>query len=111
MAITTHVLDVSLGQPARGVRVRLEREDNGAWELVGDGETNADGRVTDPLAAGTLVAAMYRITWETGAYFAASHRPTFYPSVAVIFAVTTPIEHYHVPLLVSPFGFSTYRGS
>jgi 5-hydroxyisourate hydrolase len=109
--ITTHVLDTALGKPARGVAVRLEIEREGEWHEVGRGTTNEDGRVVDLLAPGALEAARYRITFGTGAYFAAAGARCFYPYVEIVFAVDAPGEHHHVPLLLSPFGYTTYRGS
>jgi 5-hydroxyisourate hydrolase len=110
--ITTHVLDTGAGRPARGVPVRLElRTETGAFEELARGVTDEDGRVTDLLAPGTLGAATYRITFETGPYFERTATANFYPEVAVMFTVHAPTEHHHVPLLLSPFGYSTYRGS
>jgi 5-hydroxyisourate hydrolase len=109
--ITTHVLDTSRGRPAAGVVVALERETEDDWVAVGRTITDADGRVKDLTYAGTEVeAGTYRLTFETGAYFAALGVESFYPRVAVIFSVNAG-EHYHVPVLVNPFGYSTYRGS
>jgi 5-hydroxyisourate hydrolase len=114
--ITSHVLDTALGQPARGLGVRLDmRDDAGAWQTLADRVTGDDGRVTDLLPPAPLAPRTYRLTFATGAYFAASSRPTFYPRVEVIFDVTVAAaaagEHFHIPLLLSPFGYSTYRGS
>jgi 5-hydroxyisourate hydrolase len=109
--LTSHVLDVSLGQPARGVVLRLEVLDGENWRALGAGLTDADGRAGDLLAGAPLEARTYRLTFETGAYFAATGRRSFYPRVEVTFEVAAPAEHHHVPLLLSPFGYSTYRGS
>jgi len=110
--ITTHVLDTALGRPAEGVGVRLERlVTAGAFEEIARGVTNADGRVADLLAPGSLSAGTYRLTFDTGAYLERSGRTGFYPSVPVVFDVERTDEHYHVPLLLSPHGYSTYRGS
>ncbi len=109
--LTSHVLDVALGQPARGVTLRLEVLEGATWRSLGAGVTDADGRTGDLLAGAPLEARTYRLTFETGAYFAATGRRSFYPRVEVIFEVTAPAEHHHVPLLLSPFGYSTYRGS
>ena len=110
--ITTHVLDTSRGRPASGVAVRLEVEAAGGWQQVGDGVTDVDGRARDlspnDLA---LTAGAYRLTFATGAYFAAQEIEAFYGEVVIIFRVSDPAQHYHVPLLLSPFGYSTYRGS
>ena len=111
-AITTHILDVSTGFPARGVPVTLERQISDDWELIGKGVTDDDGRLRDLLAAETaLQTGNYRLTFETGAYFKEQQTEGFYPQVTVAFIVRNTAQHYHVPLLLSPFGYSTYRGS
>jgi 5-hydroxyisourate hydrolase len=105
--VSTHVLDASAGTPAAGVHVTLEgRAADGSWEAAGHSETDADGRTRFP---GDLAAGEYRLTFGTGAYFAARGTPSFYPEVTVTFSVAA--GHYHVPLLLSPFAYSTYRGS
>jgi 5-hydroxyisourate hydrolase len=111
--ITTHVLDTSRGRPAAGLAVALERRTgNGNFEPLAQGKTNPDGRVADLLPDGSkLEAGTYRLTFETGAYFKAGGVAAFYPSVSVVFQIDKPEPHYHVPLLLSPFGYSTYRGS
>ena len=110
--ITTHVLDTARGRPAAGVAIRLERAGSGsAWREVGRGETNGDGRLTTLLAPGSLETGTYRITFDTGAYFARHGVAGFYPTVSIVFDIAAPGEHYHVPLLISPYGYSTYRGS
>jgi 5-hydroxyisourate hydrolase len=122
--ITSHVLDTALGRPARDLAVRLDvLDEGGAWRTVAERVTGDDGRVADLLDASafvdasafgdasTFTARTYRLTFATGAYFAASGRAAFYPRVEVIFDVAAPGEHYHIPLLLSPFGYSTYRGS
>ena len=107
MGITTHVLDTSRGKPAAGVPVTLERSTaNGKWSAVGSGKTDKDGRLRT-LAPGTVKKGTYRLTFDTSSYF----RQTFYPQVIIIFNVADGAEHYHVPLLLSPWGYSTYRGS
>ena len=110
--ITTHVLDTSLGEPAEGVvvaLVRLEADDRVV--PVGHGVTDGDGRVA-PLAAPEKASpGVYRLTFDTTAYFARTHRESFYPRIEVTFHVTEDSEHYHVPLLLSPYGYTTYRGS
>ena len=105
--VTTHVLDAALGRPAVGVAVALY-DANGA--LVADGTTDADGRVSD-LGPDALPAGEYRIVFETGAYFAASGTTGFYPRVTIDFELADASAHYHVPVLLSPFAYSTYRGS
>ena len=111
--ITTHVLDTSRGHPAAGISVTLEvQTDAGDWRIIGRGKTDADGRLKSLTDEGdALSEGVYRLTFETGDYFAAQGVETFYPLSVVVFRVRDAAEHYHVPLLVSPFGHSTYRGS
>ena len=110
--ITTHVLDTALGKPAAGVAMRLERLLGDRWETIGAGSTDADGRLKTLYPAGEpLCAASYQLTFETGAYLAGLGLPSFFPYVRIVFAVPDGASHYHVPLLLSPFGYSTYRGS
>ncbi len=108
MSISTHVLDAVAGAPARGMRLRLERADG---ILVGTGETNADGRCPELTEGLELEVGVYRLCFETGAWFAERGAATFYPTVELAFEVTDAAAHYHVPLLLSPFAYSTYRGS
>jgi 5-hydroxyisourate hydrolase len=108
--ITTHVLDTALGRPAAGMGVVLERQAGSAWSELGRGVTDADGR-NRSLWAGELSAGVYRLTFATGAYFASQSVVGFFPEVAIVFRVDETRSHYHVPLLLSPFGYSTYRGS
>jgi len=111
-AITTHVLDTSLGRPAAGVGVTLERREAGRWLELGRGRTDADGRCRDLLPEGTtLQKASYRLTFNSGGYFGSRGAAGFYPYVSIVFEVQEPSVHHHVPLLLSPFGYSTYRGS
>jgi len=110
--ITTHVLDTSRGRPAEGMSISLERLDSvGSWQEVGGGATDVDGRAPDLLPENPLVTGRYRIRFDTGLYYAGLGTSTLYPSVTVEFKVNNADEHYHVPLLLSPFGYSTYRGS
>jgi 5-hydroxyisourate hydrolase len=110
--ITTHVLDTSIGKPATGVPVVLEVEEIGTgWRQLARSATDKDGRLTDLLAPGALVEGTYRLTFDTHAYFADRRILSLYPQVTVIFSVHESDEHYHIPLLLSPFGYSTYRGS
>ncbi|HEV3468100.1 MAG TPA: hydroxyisourate hydrolase [Pyrinomonadaceae bacterium] len=111
-AITTHVLDTARGRPAEGVPVRLEEVRDGGGRLLGRGTTDADGRLRELLPPGqALREGTYRLTFDTAAYFSAQGTSSFYPSVEIVFVVRDAAEHYHVPLLLSPFGYSTYRGS
>ncbi len=111
MTISTHVLDTSAGRPAAGVGVRLDHHDGKRWLPVGEGQTTTDGRVMSLVANNVqLPAGKYRLIFEIGAYFASRHVDTFYPRAVVEFIAQDP-GHYHVPLLVNPYGYSTYRGS
>lgn len=110
MGISTHVLDTARGRPAAGIAVRLERHDDD-WREVHAATTDADGRVGDLLAGQELAAGRYRVTFATGDYHRDLGEPAFHPQVTVEFTVTAPDEHHHVPLLLSPFGYTTYRGS
>lgn len=122
--ISTHVLDTARGRPADGVPVALARrhpagnDDTGddagdaRWEPVAAAATDADGRVAALLPPGTpLLAGTYRLTFDTGAYFHRLGVDSFYPEAAVVFAVRDAGQHFHVPLLLNPFGYTTYRGS
>lgn len=110
-AITTHVLDMARGLPGSGIPVRLElRDDTDVWHEVGAGITDADGRVDALLPGERLTRGTYRIRFDTGRYLAEHHGTAFYPDVTVTFAVASIEDPYHLPLLLSPFGYSTYRG-
>lgn len=106
-SISTHVLDVARGRPAEGVPVRLEKDGT----VLREAKTDADGRVKDLVPEGQLTTGTYRLTFDTGAYFAAQKVEGFYPEASILFVVRDAEAHYHVPLLLSPYGYSTYRGS
>ncbi|MFD3686949.1 hydroxyisourate hydrolase [Nocardiopsis sp. NPDC058631] len=111
--VTTHILDTALGAPARGVPVRLEGaadEHRRSWNPLAQGRTDDDGRVPD-LGPDRLATGTYRLVFDTAAYFAAGGRTGFFPEVTVAFDLTEEQAHYHVPLLLSPYSYSTYRGS
>jgi len=110
--ITSHVLDTSAGRPAAGLMVRLEQSGPGSGgpAPLASAATDGDGRVRDWLPAG-VPAGRYRLVFETGAWFRAAGRDTLYPEVMIDFEVQDGVAHYHLPLLLSPFGYSTYRGS
>ena len=115
ITISTHVLDTARGRPAGGVPITLaiaEPGDSGPiYRTVGHGQTDNDGRVRNLLPPGAvLVTGVYRLTFDTAAYFQTHGTHGFYPEVSVVFQLTSA-EHYHVPLLLSPYGYSTYRGS
>lgn len=106
--ISTHVLDTSRGRPAEGIRVILERDGS----LIGSGVTDEDGRVRGLLEQGsTLSEGDYALTFSVGDYFRRSSTRSFYDQIMIHFSIAEASEHYHVPLLLSPFGYSTYRGS
>ena len=106
--ISTHVLDTALGKPAEGIRVTLQRDES----LIGSGVTDSDGRVRDLLERGSsLSEGDYHLTFSVSEYFASTKRRAFYNDIVIHFHIAAEDEHYHVPLLLSPFGYSTYRGS
>jgi 5-hydroxyisourate hydrolase len=111
--ITCHILDTTLGKPAHGVGVVLEiRDGPDGWSELARATTDSNGRVADfnpPLEA--LKRAVYRLRFATGTYFATMHVRTFYPEVHVVVEIDDPSQHFHIPLLLCPFGYSTYRGS
>lgn len=107
--VTTHVLDTSRGCPADGVAVELARVSQPA-ERIARATTDRDGRVGD-LGPADLSAGSYRLTFATAEYFDRTGTAAFFPEVSIQFNVTDPSEHYHVPVLLSPFAYSTYRGS
>jgi len=119
--ITCHVLDSSIGKPAQGVKVHLlvpNVQDTtatahaSAWVQLGSSVTNADGRCSDLLSpSAALQPGSYQVVFETKEYFERSDRKSFYPFVQITFTIENPSEHYHVPLLISPFSYTTYRGS
>ena len=113
MTLSTHVLDATTGRPAAGVEIRLERGAEAGGVPAGQGQTDADGRLrlSAPGGAADFDPGVYRITFGTGAYFTASGSASFYPEVTITFEMTARDEHYHVPLLLSPYAYSTYRGS
>jgi 5-hydroxyisourate hydrolase len=108
-AVTTHVLDTALGRPAAGVPVRLESL-AGAGRLLASASTDEDGRVGD-LGPERVEPGAYRLVFDTASYFESSGRRGFFPEVSVVFTVVEAGQHHHVPLLLSPFAYSTYRGS
>lgn len=111
--ITTHILDTSRGKPAQGVQVTLSlRDTDGGYRELARGKTDDDGRVRDLLPKDFMtVKGVYRLHFATGEYFLGYGAMGFYPEVVITFELASPGEHYHVPLLLNPFGYSTYRGS
>lgn len=109
--LTTHVLDTSIGKPGQQITVRLMQPVADGWQTMAQGLTNADGRISDLLPSGKILdPGNYKLVFETGRYFADHQIKGFYPEVEIQFTVTDD-SHYHVPLLINPFGYSTYRGS
>lgn len=109
--LTTHVLDTSRGKPAEGINVYLYQQHNSEWTEITAAHTNKDGRIPDLLRKDVrLEAGIYKLRFETKAYFDGQGIQSFYPFVEIVFTITGN-EHYHVPLLLNPFGYSTYRGS
>ena len=109
--ITTHVLDTTKGQPAAGITVILYKGENDEWTEIARGHTDSNGRIADLLKKDMLLQkSIYKLRFETKDYFDKSNIPTFYPYVEIDFDISTQ-EHYHIPLLLNPFGYSTYRGS
>ena len=108
MSLSTHVLDATTGRPAAGVAVTAESRAGGDWQPLASGSTDADGRIRELGAPGTGV---HRIRFDTAGYFGRAGVRAFYPEVTVTFEITDAAAHHHVPLLLSPFAYSTYRGS
>ena len=109
--ITTHILDTSAGKPAAGVVIALAQQQGDDWKTVATDTTNSDGRA-DPLDDGvTLPTGTYRLRFDITDYFNARSQECFYPYVEIAFCIAGDGQHYHVPLLLNPFGYSTYRGS
>ncbi|MDQ0710048.1 5-hydroxyisourate hydrolase [Arthrobacter woluwensis] len=108
--ITTHILDTGSGRPAADVPVILFAGADGAWNEIARGVTDADGRIKN-LGPESVTGGTYKLNFATGAYYEGQGQSTFFPEVELTFAVADTGEHYHVPLLLSPFAFSTYRGS
>lgn len=111
MSLSSHVLDAVHGRPAHGVRVRWERLHGERWEPVAEAVTDDDGRVTGWDHPAPTSPGRHRLVFDSGGWFAGQGLKTFYPEVVVVFEVTDPDAHHHVPLLLSPFAYSTYRGS
>jgi 5-hydroxyisourate hydrolase len=110
--ITTHVLDTSRGRPAAGVDIALEeRQADGSFRRIASGTTDGDGRLRTLLPPGEPPPGSYRLTFDTGGWFRAQGLPAYFPVVSVSFEVAAGSGNHHVPLLLSPFGYSTYRGS
>ena len=109
--ITTHILDTTKGKPAAGITIVLYKGGNDEWTEIARGKTNSDGRIADLLPKEQLLQiGIYKLRFETKDYFDKDRIPTFYPYVEIVFDIQSN-DHYHIPLLLNPFGYSTYRGS
>jgi 5-hydroxyisourate hydrolase len=108
MTLSTHVLDTGLGLPAAGLPVFVDRYENGSWQRVAAAETDESGRASDLLTAEQWSAARWRLVFDTGSYLGPD---AFWPQIVLDFAVSDPTRHHHIPLLLSRYGYSTYRGS
>jgi 5-hydroxyisourate hydrolase len=110
--ISTHVLDLALGKPARDVAVRLEKQEVSSWRLMASGRTDQDGRCNQLLPEeDTLAPGSYRLVFDTANYFADQMVDALYPVVEITFCVKDGESRFHIPLLLSPNGYTTYRGS
>ena len=109
--ISTHVLDTATGRPVQGLRLQLDKAAGEDWRTVRSATTNEDGRIDGKMVEDELSEGIWRMVFHTGEWFSAREVTSFYPIVRVVFSVDDIKEHYHVPLLLSPFGYSTYRGS
>jgi 5-hydroxyisourate hydrolase len=110
--LSVHVLHLQDGLPSPGVEVSLERQDGARWLPLNRATTNAQGRITALFPAGEALApGVYRVTFHTGAWYAKAGVSSFFPEVPVVFRVDGSVKHTHIPLLLSPYGFSTYRGN
>jgi 5-hydroxyisourate hydrolase len=108
VSLSTHVLDTARGEPAAGVPVTLEHLDGDTWRLIADGRTDGDGRLRDWVPPGRFVVGRYRLTFDVESYLGES---AFFPTAVIVFQVSAPDRRHHVPLLLSPYGLTTYRGS
>ncbi len=111
MSFSTHVVDAARGCPARGVPVTVCRRGDGSWPVLAVGVTDDDGRFRIPEETDALTTGPHRVDFDTGDYFSRTSQIGFYPVVSVTFEVMDASQHHHVPLLLSPFAYSTYRGS
>jgi 5-hydroxyisourate hydrolase len=111
MGLSTHILDTALGRPAANVALTLSQLDAETWRTIGTGHTDADGRCKTLLGDRPLTVATYRLRFHTAPYFDALNLPSLYPYVEIVFTITDPTQHHHIPLLLTANGYTTYRGS
>lgn len=109
--ITTHVLDTARGVPAAGIAITLSELADNQWRTIGSGITNSDGRLPELSPTGPMPAGTYRMRFDTQDYLEQQTGDAFYPYAEVVFRIDGDGQHYHIPLLLSPYGYSTYRGS
>lgn len=110
--LSVHVLNIENGLPSPDVAVTLERQENGKWVELSEAVTNEQGRISALYPEGeSLVDGTYRVVFETGEWFESQDTASFFPEIPVVFTMEGALEHYHVPLLLSPYGYSTYRGN
>jgi 5-hydroxyisourate hydrolase len=111
MGLSTHILDTTLGRPAAGVGLVLSQIQDGAWQEIGRGESDSDGRCKTLLGNSSLQASTYKLRFATAEYFVKQKVTGLYPFVEIVFDVADPKQNYHIPLLLTANGYSTYRGS
>ena len=111
MSLSTHILDTALGRPAANIAITLSQLDGETWHEIGNARTDADGRCNDLLGDRFYPATQYKLRFHTAPYFHAQHLPTLYPYIEIIFLITDPTQHHHIPLLLAANGYTTYRGS
>lgn len=109
--LTSHVLNTATGQPAANMKISLHKLQEGAWQEIAAKVTNSDGRAGHFLSQESFTEGTYKMFFDTGAYFKQLAVKGFYPYVEIVFVIEKPQDHYHIPLLISPFGYTTYRGS
>lgn len=110
--LSVHVLNTQNGLPGPDIEVTLERQKNDAWVMLETGRTNKQGRITALYPADQALAeGVYRVTFKTGAWLKQQNTATFFPEIPVVFQIDGSLDHYHIPLLLSPYGYSTYRGN
>jgi 5-hydroxyisourate hydrolase len=109
--ITSHILDLALGTPASNIEAKLYKKDKTEWHVVGNDISNQDGRMSQFLQNKNLENGLYKIVFESGAYYKQKNMETFYPQIDIIFNISDCTKKYHVPLLLNQYGYSTYKGS
>ena len=111
MGLSTHILDTALGRPAADVAITLSQLDGETWHEIGSARTDADGRCKDLLGDRFIPATQYKLRFHTAPYFDAQNQPSLYPYIDIVFNLTDRAQHYHIPLLLTANGYTTYRGT